>query len=313
MKKWYEKTIRIMCILFLGILCVQPLQVHADTGPKPSVIVEIEGIEDEIYYVTLLSEKESTGPWSAGGGYEEWYENEEVWEKFNTYVDTDGFYFLGCYENCTEANKFAWTYYPPATFKILIYFPETDRFIVSGIYERYAFDSYFTMKVSGEGINEATQGNGIGDAGDIVDENAINADRDEINVSKSYDYTWESISLVCRILITILIEMAIALIFGFRNKKQLLVIMGVNILTQTILNIVLNLANYYSGSYAFVFHYIWIELLVFVIEGIVYTAVLHRMVSETQKKGKTWGYAFCANVFSLVIGLWIANLIPGIF
>lgn len=49
------------------------------------------------------------------------------------------------FRDCTETSEFKWTYYPPQRFKILVYFPETDSFAVSGIYERYAFDSYYKV------------------------------------------------------------------------------------------------------------------------------------------------------------------------
>ena len=45
--------------------------------------------------------------------------------------DEDGYYFLQFFEDCTETSKFTWGYYPPTKFKILIYFPEHDSFVVS--------------------------------------------------------------------------------------------------------------------------------------------------------------------------------------
>ena len=36
---------------------------------------------------------------------------------------------------------------PPNPFKILLYFPEDDVFVTSGVYERYAFDSYYHIKL----------------------------------------------------------------------------------------------------------------------------------------------------------------------
>lgn len=290
MKKIVRDHIIFFCIVLMAGVSIFSFPVQADTGPKPSVVVEFEGIEEETYYVTLLSETESTGPWSADSGYEDWYEDREAWEKFDAYSDVDGFYFLGCYQECSETDEFIWGYYPPETFKILLYFPEQNSFIVSDIYERYAFDSYYTMEISKDAVATVTT-----------------------KVEKSYDYTGEVISLICRIIITVLLELGIAWLFGFRKKKQILVIGVTNVVTQTGLNLLLNLIHYNSGSFALVFHYIWLEVLVFVIEGVVYAVFLKRLLTESQKKLHPWLYALAANVVSFLVGLMIAEVVPGIF
>jgi len=88
-----------------------------------------------------------------------------------------------------RGNRFRWTYYPPNEFKVLIYFPENDAFLASEIHERYAFDSYFIATISG-----------------------VNLD---IAMTQSYQYSAEIASLAIRIVLTIAIELAIALIFCF--------------------------------------------------------------------------------------------------
>lgn len=186
---------KVFSLLICMILIISlPVTAKADIGPKPSVRITFTGIEGESYYGTLLSERRSTGPATAWDGYEDYPgwkpENEKViWEKFLGYVDSDGYYFLQEWWDCSESNQLSWTYYPPNPFKILLYFPETDTFYVSDIYERYAFDSYFTVDLS-------------------------DYDSSPISAEKSYDFTWELISLAARIILTIVLELAIALLFG---------------------------------------------------------------------------------------------------
>lgn len=106
----------------------------------------------------------------------------------------------------------------------------------------------------------------------------------------------------------------IALFFGFRTKKQLLIIVAVNILTQTILNILLNVINYNQDSVMFVFNYIWMEVLVTILEAVVYYVFLYKY--NRGKAIKKWLaplYALTANVVSFGIGLYISHLIPGVF
>lgn len=204
------------------------------------------------------------------------------------YQDADGYYFLQEWWDCSESNQLNWTYYPPSPFKILLYFPETDTFYVSEVYERYAFDSYFTVDLSAY-------------------------DSDPITASKSYDYTWEIISIVVRIVLTIALELAIALLFGYREKKVFAFLAAVNVVTQVILNVALNIINYNSGSMTFTFSYVLFEILVFTIEAVAYAVLLKKFSGKEQKKGRAVGYAFVANAASFAFGLWLAHVIPGIF
>lgn len=297
-------------VLLILLLPLPGLTVRADIGPKPSVRITFIGLEEQDYYVTLLSETTSTGPYSEGdfsSGY-------EIGKHFADYQDADGFHYLGYHQECVKGSpqQFAWTYYPPASFKILLYFPQEDRFLVSEeVYERYAFDSYYTVERK-EREPSAAEGRAVITGGEV---------------RRSYDYTWELLSLFARIVITIAVELGIAWLFRLRSKGQILVIGVTNLVTQTVLNILLNISNYRSGSWKFVFHYIWMELLVFVIEGIVYSRLLgdgrkgasERAADNTEESGTIsrrvhpWLYAFAANAASFAAGMWIAGLIPGIF
>lgn len=279
-----------------------PTTAYADMGPKPSVVIDFKGFENEIYYVTLLSEVTSTGPHSVLGQrannerYHKGDDEYEIWEKFLSYKDKDGYHFLQYFSDSTKTSQFIWGYYPPPKFKILLYFPKYDKFIVSKeVYKRYAFDSYY--KVDAEDLNIQSAS---------LTEN--------IKAVRNYFYTWELVSLFARIIATIIIEVFIALLFGFRSKEQLLIIGAVNIITQSILNILLNVINYNQGSMMFVFNYVWMEALVFIIEAKIYSVFLCKHSSgKSTKKWLTTLYALTANAVSFVIGLYIAYLIPGIF
>ena len=213
--------------VFLLILCAAiitvgfPSAARADMGPKPSVRIHFENMGDELCYGTLLSKTKTTGPASVWDGIEyhaKHNENKsysyaafdyETWKVFAEYQDEDGYYFLQEGWKVSETKKIEWTYYPPQSFKILLYYPETQTFAVSGIYERYAFDTYYTVDMDGVHINE-------------VRCEEANGTPEGLEASRSYDYSQELISLAVRIVLTILIEMIIALLFGYRHKKQLL-------------------------------------------------------------------------------------------
>lgn len=279
------------CIL---LLMSMPVTANADMGPKPSVQIDFTGISGETYYATLLSKEESTGPYSAWAGDSGYAASSPdctdyaIWKKFADYQDSDNFYFLQEWWDCSEANQLLWNYYPPSTFKVLLYFPETDSFYASPIYERYAFDSYYTMDLS-------------------------SLPTSPLHAETNYDYTWELISLAARIFLTIAIEMGVALLFGYREKKLLQLLIIVNAITQIILNVLLNAASYYWGAWAFTAVYVLLELLVLIIEAIVYAILIPRRSSVPKRRSIAVLYALAANLLSFAAGLWLAHQIPGIF
>jgi len=127
-------------------------------------------------------------------------------------------------------------------------------------------------------------------------------------------YGGEIVGLLARILITIAIEMAIAVsAFGFREKKQLRVLIVVNCVTQILLNVLLNVTGYFNGPISFIVDYIFLETLVFVIEAVVYCIWLRKVSGFQRKKRVYVGYAWVSNTVSFIVGMIIARLLPGIF
>ena len=291
----------LVCIVLL--LAVFPSSASADVGPKPSVVIDFEGILEQTYYVTLLSSVPSTGPYSAPsdedfGNYNQGNKDYPIFMKFLEYQDEDGYYFLQYFQNCSDTDRFTWAYYPPSNFKILIYFPDSDYFAISAeAYDSYAFDSYFSVSLTDSEISSV-----------IAKDETLS-----FSAIKSYDYLSEILSLIARIVLTITIELLIALLFAFRNKKQFLFIVVVNLVTQIALNVALNLINYNYGPLLFVFAYILFELLVLIIEAVLFTVFLRKYSDSPVPIWKTITYAFIANAVSFVVGLGLTTIISYIF
>lgn len=290
---------------------------HADMGPKPSVIVTVENLDGRVCYGTLLSYHKNSGPaaaYSPDFPYipsqfnpeSEYYDEEEgaIWEAFVGYADSDGYYYLQRHWKCHETGKISWTYYPPSKFKILLYFPETQTFASSGVYESYAFHSYFSATLSDTDLT--------------VSQSA------SLNVRKSYDYTWEIFSLLIRIAATVLIELGMAWLFRLRTKKKILTVTIVNAVTQTAMNVALNILVFFQGAWALLW-YIPIELAVFVTEAVAYAIIFRRKKSKTAETdsgtvnpdyvsiGRCVLFSLVANWLSFAAGLALIPLIPGIF
>ena len=297
-----KKAFKLRSFLMVFVLTFMLLSssVYADTGPKPSVNVEFSGGSGKTFYATLLSETEGSGPWSYSANTDDitvYGINADIWEKFSSYTDDDGFYLLPYIQECTDS--FKWSYYPPKTFKILLYFPEENAFAVSKIYERYAFDSYYEIDLNS--LSENGQSNGA---------TLLSIRANEV---RRYDFKSEALGLLARISLTIAIEILIALLLGYRGKKTFLTILLVNVVTQLLLNIVLNTEAYRHGTgYNYLILYTNLEIFIFAAEAIIYFFTLHKFSKEPDR-WVTILYAFLANLSSLLIGYKLSEYLPDIF
>ncbi len=296
--------ILIFALIFIILFSIGTTTVHADTGPKPSIQITFENLKDE-YYVTLLSKNKTTGPYSViedeNVNLDELYQfeisgmSEEQYRKFLKYKDIDGYSFLLVTWKITpESNTFKWGYYPPGNFKILLYSPQADQFVCSEKMERYAFDSYYKVDMENFDITSDT----------TMLPNAVN----------NYDYLGEILALMVRIIITIAVELCIALLFVF-GKKRLFVSIGiVNVITQIILNVILNIIHYNSGILSYIFAYIGLELLVIVLEAIAYSIIFKKSKEEIKLPIlKGVAYSIVANISSFGVGLLLVNYLPFAF
>ena len=289
-------------VCLMSVLCllgVTPIRASADTGPKPSIRVTVNGLGDKECIATLLGSTEMNGPWGKWGD-DEWYDDSvpnefpdsETMYLFKDYAESDGFYFYGRGWRLTDGEELAWTYYPPSSFKLLLYFPETEAFLVSGAYETYAFHSYYQTDVS-----ELKDG--------------------RLSLSTAYGYSREALGLAARVGITVAVELLIAVLYKFR-KKQYLLLAGANVGTQILLNLALNVLGVHPGGMGdllFIPAYLLLEIAVFAIESFIYCRFMNKLLPTGEVRGGKYyvKYALIANVVSFVFGLLVAHFIPSIF
>ena len=295
-----EFKLQSFLITFILIFALLSSSASADTGPKPSVNIEFSGINGNPFYATLLSESEASGPWSYNEEKDDINDygiDEDVWKAFSSYTDDDGFYLLPYIQKCTD--NFKWGYYPPKTFKILLYFPEKNAFAVSKIYERYAFDSYYEIDLNS--LSEKTQINGATIF--IIRAKEV----------RSYDFKSEVLGLLARIALTIAVEVLIALLLGYKGKKTFLTILLVNVATQLLLNIALNIEAYRHGTgYNYLTLFANLEIFIFATEAIIYFFTLYKFSKEPDR-WVTVLYAFIANLSSFIFGYKLSEYLPTVF
>lgn len=287
---------RLFCgsILALLLVCLLPLWAAADTGPKPSITVTPEGFGEDACYLTLLSQTETTGPWSkqesftaSKDSYGDPEADEAIWTAFNDYQDAEGFFFLGCYGEVTGGQVFCWSYYPPDTFKVLAYFPDSGTFAVGPATEREEFSARYTVSPSETG--------------------------ETLLIEKARNQEAENKSFVGRLVLTLALELAVAVVFGFRAKRQIITIVCMNLITQVGLNQAITHLFPLVSSRWYWPGLLVLEVLIFLVEGAVYTKLLPRWKKDPAAVCHPWGYALAANVASFGVGLILARLIPGMF
>ena len=277
-----KKRIFATVLAVLLLVPVLAVTVSADMGPKPGTVIRLRGVQESVV-MTLLSGQEQWGPNHAigeGQSPSDWMVDndaqEQGWYAFRDYRDPDGFCFWGeVYEDGVS-----WSYYPPEVFKIAVYYPEQDLLWVSSeIYERYAFDSDYTLVLPAPG------------------EGAVSGEVDMV-LKKDNSVPGELGGLAFRIVLTIAIELAVASLFGFVSRKQRRLILVTNLVTQVGLNGLLWAWYYFDGPLAAMFRLTLAELVVLIVESIVYL----RKLREDEGAGRTVGYALCANLASVYLG-----------
>lgn len=265
--------------------------VNADMGPKPTVDIEIKGI-NEVFYATLLGKGEGYGPWAQVTEYpgEPADEAQRAEKIFVECGEGEYHYWGNRYTLDGSDNHLHWGYYAPEEFILVIYIPSSDTVIKSDPMVREKFEQYYICDVS----NGTT----------VINENGSgNYSYEHIEVKENNNVLRSLLMIGVRLIITIIVELLIGLLFGYRNRKQIGLIVKTNIFTQLIVNIFFTVAETYGGLLTAIILYVPLEIVVFVIEGLIY----HGKLSD--KKLKNWIYALLANGVTMYIGLFAGAML----
>ena len=110
------------------------------------------------------------------------------------------------------------------------------------------------------------------------------------------------ILIALRVLLTLLIEGAIFILFGYRQKRSWLAFFIINILTQTGLNAMITGPG--IGSY-WMLGFIFLETIILIVEIIAFINIL-----KEHKRGRAAIYAVAANLASLILGGLLITYLP---
>lgn len=284
------KRITSFLIIIVILLSFLAIDIKADMGPKPTIEIEIIGVDQSYYFDVLVFESdtiESLPQDELADTIEyNYYQEDFPSHILNGYQDEDGFvsrtlYNGGAPGTSRKLDDVDDTYHvgyfvAPKIFKIVIIL-EDDTIITSEIIERKLFQSYMTYDLSDVNLNTNQQNVGI--------------------VTESLPYTYVSVSLIIRVLITIGVELLILYAYGYKNKESYKIVGVTNLVTQTLLTIFMAIGFYAWGAFFGLIGVLIVgELMVFITEILLYRFIL-------KEKGgiKAMGYGFVANLITLIL------------
>ena len=289
-----KKMISIVLVL-MAICAVATVTVSADSGPKPELVFSLTPAEGDYYAALLYDKDESPYVYVIGdfGTTSYMKKNEkEMYEKLNAYEDADGYNIAEEVWYVQDSVKEGYVYNPPAKYKLLVYFPDSDRYSVIESNGHYAIFMRYTVTVSADGEIDM-----VGHTSAAVIDNSPAQNLDLA--------VFTFISLI----VTILVELLIGLCFRFTKGRQILTIILVNVITLPLMTGLIYTINPPVYGTIFSFPYAFFEIGVAVVEAAVYCLLLPKFAKG--RKTPRWLvalYAVVANLATYAIAAFVPHL-----
>ncbi len=280
------------CILLFFILNCGI--VFADSGPKPTLEITVVNLDDSNYYLDLLG---NDAEYSCFIAANEWEEYKSMYDQPIYKYDKDGWKAILMRtwllngkltgkpaETDNNGNvlsmKHSFGYVGvPKVFKIII--QKSDGTVqVSDIIHNNHFNAHVKYDMGNNKV--------LSVSGNVLKKGV------ELNSKFFMDYLW-------RVILTLVIELLIAIPFFYRKKKRIVIIAGVNLVTQTLLTfgMIFDYPLLYKMPFNTGYFLVLMigELLVFFAEYIAYL----KLFGKTEKR-RIAIYTLLANLASIAAG-----------
>lgn len=299
---------RLLCMIALlaVMLSVCAVTVSANAPLTPDIIITLEQPYDGNYIVAVLSDR------NAFFHYDDWYHDENYYldpftddeiaalKKLHSVGDEDGYDYIADLDGFNKESRGTYVEYPYDTFKIALYFPDTDTLVKTDILVRRNYIHLYQLTLDGKAIKDVQTKQDLTNG---VFRPAVTTVRPYYQEQMMFQF------LVC-LTFNLVAEILIALLFGYRKWRHILTIAVTNIITLILLTVSVILINppVYDGLLSFPFAFF--EIAVAAVEGAVY-AIAFRFFEDGEKYRPMFAvlYAAVANLFTYVIGAFF-YLIP---
>lgn len=282
---------RILILLALVLFLTPTSNVMAKEEEDKYFILRIKGLEEERFYFTFLTSQERDT--YRGRTLEEsrkmYYGSDEIFQKFYECTNTGGYYFTGVINYGPHYPWCEWLDTDLAPYKILLYFPEYDRFVLADeVCKLLEYDNHYTLTVSGLTLPEEEC---------KAEVKKCSSDFENF----LWNLEWFFMVILVRWIIIGAIEFLVAwFLFKYRDRRDLIKIGVTSLVMQIIVEIVYFgtdiIYMYYYGEFAVV----GIKLFLMVLEGGIYSIILRGSDSEEEDQFVHFWYAIAANVLSFV-------------
>ena len=231
----------LFCFYSFLLICSSILPVYAAEYPLsgPDIVIDIE-IENEPVYVSILCE--TNNPINDRYSYRSWPEKYDIKNydsisiKFEKYAESIDYFFVDEFVCLSKEKSVLEWYGKTPSFKILVYFPETDSFLISDEIEIQSsylskYNISFNEKITVESVNP-------------------------------YPTLLPLCFAVC--IGSILIRLILSFLFKYHQSKHFSLLVNKTIAVSFLYSFLLAVTTYYNGKTAFIvieFLCFWILLI----------------------------------------------------
>lgn len=261
--------------LFLFLLIGSTTVVHADMGPKPQLKITVVNAPDEPYYLDLLVKADDI------------VINGEDLDDFDPIMianlkslEDEGWYpalvngtaihmygqLTGSVVNGKRVHSFG--YHLPDEYRIILV-TQSGKITVS---DPLTMDSFYT---------------------------SLSFDAENGNINKPIIFFLYAIQFITTLIPTLIVEFGILMMFGLFSKRNLIVFIIMNVITQILLTFTVNAALITMGLMSAILVLVFIEGFIWIFEMI----VCWKAFDKQKKAGRRIAFALIANMVSFILGI----------
>lgn len=301
-----KKLLCVIAVLAVMLsMCAVPASANAPW--YPDIIITLDKPYDGDYVVAVLSDRNAFYSYD-----EQWYNDnkaeygtEVIWatvKKLKSVGDEDGYSYIADVDDFNKVNRGTDVSYPYNTFKIALYFPDTDTLVKTDILKNENYIETYKLTLDEQKIAEiqvAEKDQKTFGEGEYHP--AVTAEKPTV-LALIFSSSNVIQFLVC-LAFNLVAEILIGLLFGYRTWRHILTIAVTNIITLILLTVSTVLINPHVYDSLLSFPFAFFEIAVAAIESAVYAIAFRHF--EKSEKYRPWLavlYAFAANAFTYVIG-----------
>ncbi len=293
--KFKAVIILAVVIVVVGVLAVI---VSNDSELDKPIYVTFTGIEDETCYaapfcydfdakyIDFYDQKERNNELVNGFAYNYVQECDDpaVFNAFCNYTDFSKLTFMYAIYNIKDGDQICMPYDTPDIFKVVLYYPISDKFVITRVASKFADKSYFKAN--------------------------YDLDNDIFQMQRQFFFFKDFLMYFLQVALSTIAIFFVAKMFDYRKKEELKVIMTNSVISLLVLNLLTLVIKVFIGVNLLIYSYAALVLLAFIFQYGIYSKRLAFNGEEIDKE-RPIIFAFAANCIAFGICVIIAVFIFG--